>query len=117
MKIRTFFNETFGFEVHLLVGCTPKQFTHYVRCNSKPNYKNPGKFYAICRSKLKHVIIGLSQWKADAYDIAALSHELQHATFNSLKKRGIKHCGETDEVFSYLHDSLLRRSLQALGVK
>ena len=117
MKPLTFFEDVFEFRVHLLVPCTRKQFSQYAHkiIGERVDISDAG---GICLSTIDHVVVGIQDWDGgDAHDIATLSHELIHAASQSLLFRGIKPGPETEEVMAYLQGSLLRRSLQLLGVK
>lgn len=114
LKTRTFINDTYGFTVHLLWPVTPLQFRDYVR-QIKPKYVDPGKFVAICYTADEDVIIGFKKWEGSSFDLGTLAHELYHATFRALAKRGIDPCDETEEAFGYLMGSLFENCLRKLN--
>lgn len=116
MKPKTFSEAVFDFELHLLVPCTPEQFSAYVLKLTGETYSS-GPCHGVCFSTAEHVIIGLISWNKTAEDIATLSHEVTHAAHHSLALREIPLCPATEEVYAYLQGSLLRRCLQMLGVK
>lgn len=45
-------------------------------------------------------------------DVADLSHEISHAVFFICDKIGIKHTGESDEVFAYYQGYIMREVLR-----
>lgn len=53
----------------------------------------------------------------DANSVAALIHELSHATNYILREVGIQHSEETEEVYTYLLEYLTKETLERLLTK
>lgn len=113
MKIRTFKNQTFDFNVDLLWPCTPAQFERYV-CKAGFNCEKSGLFTARCFSEQSTHIIGFKQWSGDAASLGTLAHELVHVTCYALKECDIVLSDETEECYAYLHGSLFERCLRLM---
>lgn len=114
MKARVFRDETFGFNLHLLVPCDEEQFQKYVKRVVDLDF-SPTDWHGICFSVAEDVIIGLEKpWKGTLEQMETLSHELCHAAVHVLAFRRVKISKKTEEVLCYLQGSLLRRCLERL---
>jgi hypothetical protein len=51
-------------------------------------------------------------WVRD-FDIPVLVHELEHAVFMLLDTRGLKHCDDSEEAYTYTVEALLRQVLKS----
>ena len=63
------------------------------------------------------IIIVVFKWRGAAQDYAVLAHEAFHAAENILQDHGIRHCDETSEVYAYLVQEIVDRSLQIITGK
>lgn len=116
MKVYKIHNDIYGFTLHLLVPCTPRQYAKYVeKVTGNPCLEPDGS--GACITTVHDVIIGANVWDGDVEDIEILSHECLHAAVAILQKREIDFCEETEEVLCYLQGALLKQCLKALGVK
>lgn len=55
----------------------------------------------------------LAIWIHDLKDIPTLVHELMHATFGMLGRRGLSHSGDSEEAYTYTLQHILTRVLAA----
>lgn len=55
------------------------------------------------------------RWSRSVDNILVLMHEVHHCVTFLLTDRGIKHSTETEELWAYLQDSLVRRFVDALN--
>ena len=116
--------DVFGAEIHLLWPCTEAQETSYISRFGIPpsNEDNPEDSYASHRpittkmGKIIHVI-RLREWHNSPEMIAVLAHECLHATFFVLANRGVLYSNESEETFTYLHQTMVKHCLKLLKAK
>lgn len=116
MKVHKINNDIYGFTVHLLVPCTPRQYVRYVEKVTGEPCREP-KGGGACLSTVHDVFLMANVWAGDVADIEILSHECLHAAIAVLQMREIDLCGETEEVLCYLQGAMLKQCLKALGFK
>ncbi len=65
-------------------------------------------------SKDGGVIISINYWNWTSEGVSVLAHECLHATFECLRRSGVKHCWKTEEAFCYLHSWMVKQCLSAI---
>ena len=121
-----FYDETYGFTVHLLVGVNSAKLTRYC-ADMFPagSVQEVGEADDWCgrhmatriedrKCSYEVQLVALQTFKWDAFWISTLAHEMLHATHSVLGGRGLVMSDETIEAYTYLHDSLVKRSLKML---
>lgn len=64
---------------------------------------------------LKAMVIRIPEkWKENLENILTLSHEALHCTFKILSRKGMRHSEETEEAYTYFHESIVRRLVEAM---
>jgi len=126
MKAATFHDQTYDFTVHVLWNLNGPTLAAYLRRNfpefeadeedarddwegrhMKLEFDRHGEGYEV------HLVV-LRKFRLTPPDIAVLAHECLHATHEALSSCGITLCEETKEVYCCLHESLVRRCLEAI---
>lgn len=125
-RVGCFHDETYGFTVHLLVGVNSAKLTRY--CTdmfSATVAQDVGEADDWCgrhmdvrvedkKSSYEVHLVALYTFKWDAFWVSVLAHEMLHATHSVLGGRGLVMSDETIEAYTYMHDSLVKRSLKML---
>jgi hypothetical protein len=52
-------------------------------------------------------------WVETMDDVPALAHEALHVTCGVLEARGLKHCAESEEAYTYTMEGIIRAALSA----
>lgn len=61
-----------------------------------------------------HYIFWVKEYNGSPLDIATVTHEAAHCTFQILRRAGINTNEETEELFCYLQDWIVRRAIEWL---
>lgn len=98
-----------------LVGFVKRKFKQTLEPDDKPGFL--GRFVCVedGQGNQQGHVIALSKWKNTPACIAVLVHECFHVTHNILTDRGVQLNDDTSEVFAYLLDSLVSRSMKLLN--
>lgn len=126
MKTAAFHDPVYNFTVHLLWESDGPQSAAYMRTNfpevevdktdEDDEWGGRHMMLEFSRAGKNHEIhlVMLREFQGTIEDISVLAHELLHATHDVLYSRGLRLTDDTVEAFAYLHDSLVRRCLEAL---
>lgn len=123
MKYYRFKEEIYNEPIHLLWNVTDRSLTQYMKRRFDYAYTRTG-FLGVGRClRMSHVgegtstVIVVNRWLDTNYSHSILAHECLHATHAILKDVGMNLTDDTVEAYCYLHDSLVRRCLNAIKKK
>lgn len=122
MKIASFHDPVYNFTVHLLWDVNNDGLNEYLKTNF-PDEEVPGgeDDWCGCHAPLRSQtepphevhVVALQKLEMDPACLAVLTHEIVHVTHDVLHPRGLRCKPSTIEAYAYLHDSLMRRCLEA----
>lgn len=115
-------DEVFHSGIFLLIGDVPKEkYTEWARiefnCPDQTPYHGKHAWASPVEMEdgdLRTVMVMLGAWKNTREQHLTLQHECHHATTYQLHHIGLTHSRETEEVWTYFQESIVRRFLWAL---
>lgn len=122
MKLNThyFYDETWRANIWLVWPATPATLKKWIEKQFKIPYKNDKSFNGRCLEVVdaENVplanVIALAGWDVNPKWISVLAHEALHCTDQVLSERGIRLTQDSDEAYTYFHESIMRRCLEFL---
>lgn len=67
-----------------------------------------------CEDAYGHSVLWIKEYKGTPLDVATLTHEAAHCTFHIMRRAGINANEETEELFCYLQDFIVRKAIEWL---
>lgn len=120
MKTHYFYDECWRANIWLVWNVSGKELSAWTKKQFGLDYPIQPNFHGKCLEILdkddvaQSNVIVLSKWEATPLWISVLAHEALHAVDHVLSDRGIKLTRESHEAYTYFHEAIMRRCLNAL---